>query len=127
MLMTEEQAKAKWCPHARASNEQESAVAVNRSAVNKPDRDCFCIASACMAWRWNDGEQTRRFVVFKDNPRSRSNHAPHLPDGVSDTWEWLRHGEGEGRSPLSAGFREPQCDADARRRGYCGAFGKPEA
>lgn len=51
MILTEEEAKTKWCPEARASNNGEQPIAINR--VNRgPDVDCLCIASACMAWRW---------------------------------------------------------------------------
>jgi hypothetical protein len=51
-MLTEDQAKTKWCPHARAGdNHSEYRVAVNRCG-NSPDVDCFCMASACMAWRW---------------------------------------------------------------------------
>lgn len=50
--MTEEEAKTKWCPHAR----------VDSTASNRPDsypghdigsgKWPTCIGSACMAWRW---------------------------------------------------------------------------
>lgn len=54
--MTEDQAKTKWCPFARVNNGQ--GYNANRdwearadSPFNKRSR---CIASACMAWRWNE-------------------------------------------------------------------------
>jgi hypothetical protein len=51
-LISEEDAKTKWCPKARAGDERgEGRIPVNRSG-NFPDSDCFCMASACMAWRW---------------------------------------------------------------------------
>lgn len=50
MILTEEEAKTKWCPEARCGN----ASGANRSG---PQHDFaatpFCIGSACMAWRWN--------------------------------------------------------------------------
>lgn len=49
-LLTEDEAKTKWCPLARATNCGELPVAVNRIG-KAPDNDCRCIASVCMAWR----------------------------------------------------------------------------
>lgn len=57
MLLTEEQARTKWCPHARV-------VEVGDDELHGPfnryhlDADATfsgiakCIASECMAWRW---------------------------------------------------------------------------
>lgn len=51
MLMTEDNAKTKWCPHAIASHQDPRAGFrdddVDARFVNFP-----CIASRCMAWRW---------------------------------------------------------------------------
>lgn len=53
--MTEEEAKTKWCPHAIAqTTDQPQATAVNRQLRGTPDIGCHCIASACMAWRWDN-------------------------------------------------------------------------
>lgn len=57
MMITEAEAKTKWCPLARASSSRdETGASVNRGygGTDKgtvPDIDCMCIASACMAWR----------------------------------------------------------------------------
>lgn len=51
-MLTEEQAKTKWCPHVRVLvvNENEDAAA----AVNIDNNDSLltCCASDCMMWRW---------------------------------------------------------------------------
>lgn len=46
MLLTEEQAKTKWCPFVRLSGQPNT---FNRA---DPMEHLYCIASACMAWRW---------------------------------------------------------------------------
>ena len=45
MLLTEEEAKTKWCPMARL---QDVGGTYNRCG---PAADLYCIASACMMWR----------------------------------------------------------------------------
>ena len=53
-LVTEIEAKTKWCPLARtistiSDGKSGSTVASNRSATEFP----YCIASSCMFWRWS--------------------------------------------------------------------------
>ena len=67
-LHTEEQARARWCPFVRAYfDEREVAVAsYNRMAwmgEGEPNAEnieanagCLCIASNCMAWRWDESK-----------------------------------------------------------------------
>ncbi len=62
-MMTEEQAREKWCPHARVSASNEPALgnhAANRweNPQGLPD-GAGCIASDCMAWRWQDSLSIR--------------------------------------------------------------------
>jgi hypothetical protein len=48
--MTEDEAKTKWCPHARHGQpDTHTYRGANIIAVNT---DAKCIASQCMAWRW---------------------------------------------------------------------------
>jgi len=61
VMLTEEEAKKKWCPFARepAETADGSGVAVNR--LPQQDAQPFvtpCLASGCMAWRWGleDGD-----------------------------------------------------------------------
>jgi len=54
--MTEEEAKTKWCPQARVTRAgTDDATSWNRfvdEGVPIPNGS-RCIASACMAWRWD--------------------------------------------------------------------------
>lgn len=57
--MNVQDAAGYWCPLARAQAPQVSehgvvtgAITVNRGPGGRPDRDCYCIGPACMAWRW---------------------------------------------------------------------------
>ena len=59
MMHTEEQAREKWCPHARTTYVGDSGAEQfpsNRygtsDGTNFNPKDCRCIASDCMAWRW---------------------------------------------------------------------------
>ncbi len=56
---SEAEAKAKWCPFARATTLVEdeevgiaAAIAANRTPDGYPDIGAPCLASGCMAWRW---------------------------------------------------------------------------
>ena len=56
MLLTEEQAKQKWCPWARIARDG-SGIGNRYSFDNDLATDSAfarCIASDCMAWRWTD-------------------------------------------------------------------------
>lgn len=54
-MMTEEEAKTKWCPFANVvvANDIPGYPAVNRTTMGSADSSCLCIASACAAWRWD--------------------------------------------------------------------------
>jgi hypothetical protein len=77
-MMTEDEAKTKWCPMVRfvPSTEDHRAI-TNRVDVLVPDDSksiALCIGSACMAWQWGNkklghdltGEEGKRF--HRDNP-----------------------------------------------------------
>jgi hypothetical protein len=113
MLLTEEQAKQKWCPHYRVAicgggestySEDNRPMEFEQDADEKTKwrptglvcRPARCIASGCMAWRWfdsvsDDGTRCHR----KPTDMARREPEPH-----------------EGR-PLN------------ERRGFCGLAGKP--
>ncbi|GEM_PF-883408 len=98
MLMTEEEALTRWCPHARVSTlvtgTDYNETAVGGAACNRADSHSMyeganCIAGGCMAWRWGGPIQRP-----KEGGWNRS-------DGSFET------------ETISVG--------------YCGAFGKPSA
>jgi hypothetical protein len=49
--MTEDEAMTKWCPFAMAPG---ASFALNRGPEGVANGRCMCLASACMAWRWNE-------------------------------------------------------------------------
>jgi len=73
---TEEVARTKWCPFARVGldwhvNGSAAHFAANRNNDGQPIG--VCIASTCMAWRWNDYEQTEGFCGLAGRPPSGPN------------------------------------------------------
>lgn len=60
-MLTESEAKTKWCPHARVARVTDSGAGVAGNRVSDQNT-LFCgdsnptsarwLASACMAWRW---------------------------------------------------------------------------
>lgn len=96
MLLTEQQARERWCPYARvhvpagvinrvsamlkrmaAKMRSEGRDLRDAEFIEEQQQDCNCIAAECMAWRWEE-----------DIDRLR--------------------------------------EVDEGPRGYCGAFGRPE-
>ncbi|UKJ74551.1 hypothetical protein [Azospirillum brasilense] len=99
MLMTEEEARTKWCPMARnagvTNRDTGSTASVNRNGREHYGvENCSCIASGCMAWR-------------RENATDAALAARAAGDRRPD-WE------------IKASIA-------ANPRGFCGAFGKPEA
>jgi hypothetical protein len=69
MMLTEADAKAKWCPLSMRPDTSTSAT--NRRDDGSAPFGCSCIASACMAWRWKnerDGAQRVGFCGAFGNP-----------------------------------------------------------
>lgn len=65
MLLTEDEAKTKWCPHAVASHTDPRR---GFHAGETRDEYCFtCIASECMAWRWA-GWRTKSLGFIAERP-----------------------------------------------------------
>lgn len=59
MLVTETEAKTKWCPMARvvgAPGSEAAGISWNRYPGDaSPASSACCIASGCMMWRWEAG------------------------------------------------------------------------
>ena len=55
-MMTEDEAREKWCPHVRYRSDRFPEGGINRWTAQGDTQDmpsmCYCIASKCMAWRW---------------------------------------------------------------------------
>lgn len=70
MLVTEEEAKKRWCPMARVN----AGPGFNRNSVGEPSRSALCIASECMAWRKDQNSEydtqgnLRGFCGLSGNP-----------------------------------------------------------
>lgn len=95
---TEAEAKSKWCPFARTANGLEDAVAVNRVfAKSEPDKDCYCLGSGCMAWRWG----SKRNPNWKPGNMYTMGGLPTHPED------------------------EPPTYITDTERGYCGLAGRP--
>lgn len=58
MILTEEEAKTKWCPETRIHEVRGAGVYVNKPITDENPHghakaaSVLCIGSACMAWRW---------------------------------------------------------------------------
>lgn len=106
--MTEDEAKTKWCPFARGSLCREESLGdttvgvviggtgYNRGLVVSDDgktlglttpASCFCIASACMAWRWIPGGDTRRKIdAIKEHREQHNSSLLDAKNAVEATW-----------------------------------------
>lgn len=115
-MLTEKEAVGKWCPMARVVFDQRDTPVWNRDD-NVPQ---LCCASRCMAWRWIT-EAERRSVHHNSPEFNTVNRV--------DTFEldgkWWRY-EFTSSGPHGKFDQIYRVDAHAAKRGYCGAFGKPE-
>lgn len=107
MLLTETDAKRKWCPFAASNTDNTS-----------------CIADSCAVWRWtpitnpSNGAQRSRVA---DNPAAKTEQeAGPRPEDCRGR-EFCPSAEDD-----PAVWVEPEMEAYKRRLGYCGLAGKPE-
>ena len=78
MLLTEDEAKQRWCPFSRTAfqyrhGDGDAMVVANRAENDNPITDC--IASQCMAWRWRVG------------PPSKQDRASYRETSAMPEWE----------------------------------------
>lgn len=92
MFVTEEEAKTKWCPYVRHGAPEIGTF--NRGVVcpinDHPDNGgmlCNCIASACMAWRWQVDVAYRAYDAGPPPGKGwvKTGHTIH--DGETVEWE----------------------------------------
>lgn len=122
MMMTVERAKTKWCPKAIVGEpgDHDRYAAVNRGEDYTTRSACRCIATECMWWRWNLHDGRVLFPVMSHVPGEPE---PAIrPPRVPADWVWKAGGEEH-----VSGWMEPLETFQARRTGFCGAAGKPEA
>lgn len=122
MLTTEQEARTKWCPHARVNtlvqDMDHASTAVGGAACNRSSETTMtdkplCIASGCMAWRWSDKTVERRAEKVGVEP----------PSGEG----WRMEGSKRARRFGATTVRlQDWIREKPNPRGYCGAFGKPE-
>lgn len=68
-MLTEEQARTRWCPFTRVTGDGEE-WHTNRPSHAEVHQKQFdhCIASQCMAWRWGEAERNGAPVLDEDAP-----------------------------------------------------------
>lgn len=112
MIVTEEQAKTKWCPQVRFDGEEST---FNRGYQSEDPLNmrngrtqyiCNCIGSACMMWRWNRA------------PRPYTSRVPR------DGWEHVSAEDAPDHDMNEEFWMEPNEQWLARREGWCGLAGR---
>ncbi len=112
--MTEDEAKTKWCPLVRLVGFKDS-IAEGTSWNRAPDDPdgqqspgTKCIASACMAWRYDEAEYE---------------HGECLPLGAAPADPgWEQDGETWYCGPGVSGEKRMRWKRAKPRTGYCNAF-----
>lgn len=103
-MMTEDEAKTKWCPHAVPAHWSFNEANIVRDA-SQTSSECLCLASRCMSWRW---VHTLRNGMGKDETEKL----------VADDWKVTSWQVGVHGATFSLSKRTDH--------GYCGLSGKPE-
>lgn len=82
MMLSEEEARGKWCPFARSLvyavdnyGNQSHATSCNRNINGQPST--ACLGSACMSWRWQ-GWKVQGAILPQQNPPEEKRVGPRL-------------------------------------------------
>ncbi len=112
--MTEAEAKTKWCPFTRATDETGKQPGSNRTGSDWDYSAYQCIASGCMAWRWG---QTIDGPVIETKSMVYDYHGV-FKVAYKEGWRVKKPGDRDGRG----GELER---VELIKTGYCGLAGKP--
>jgi hypothetical protein len=131
MLITEKEAKTKWCPMVRhespigegygSFNRGGANDAVNTMGGKISQYSCACLGSGCMMWVWGYLPDCREITADCSEEK-----APSRPRNIPTTWKYVLTDERTHRlnAPVMVGrWVEPDAERDARRPGYCGLVG----
>lgn len=118
--LTEDQAKGKWCPHARVRGKGSEFSSCNRVPPNFLAR---CIGSQCMMWR-GAGQQREVIRNYHDNPSVKRITAPSVS---YHTYEggWNYEVSDTDRDGRKFDILHRIAADDAPRLGFCGLAGEP--
>lgn len=83
--MTEDEARAKWCPFARNRSIENGSNLTVWVMGPASEPTCACIASGCMAWRWTRAPEAETRMKF-----------PHKDGGMTDPIKIKEAVPGEG-------------------------------
>jgi hypothetical protein len=97
-LITEQEAKQKWCPHAVASHTDPRRGFREGLSIRPDGMGHECIASACMAWRWQRDVAYRAYNAGPPPGKGWEKTGHTIHEG--ETVEWALS-TGKGRCGLA--------------------------
>lgn len=115
MILTEEQAKTRWCPMTRLDSSYENNPSLNREMDGSVARGALCIASECMMWREHVIEYEKKHFHKLGDETFDQMYERYEAFGKENP-DWTQEDVGSG---LLYTKPKPQ-------RGWCGLAGKPQ-
>lgn len=120
-LLTEQEAKERWCPYAHAlffaerKDKPDALLSENRDFAGRGHKTCCCLASGCMAWRWAEPshELDEEREVVKTGVPSAMGGINTKPKGDEDDYAQEERVITYSRKNMA-------------RHGFCGLAGKPK-